>query len=258
MTFEKQPIQEQPSIAICFEVQGKIWDRKLYNIGTEVNITYYRNSATNYITLKEGDNVSPEFGGEIINLRRMQSCYLINVKSENYKHEENLERSIRIDFAPHLTEPGKYLDAYLQIGSEPNSFGAEKATYKEGRVVRGLLWQDHFSNLIITTSKQQRLKELTNCKDESFWMAIEKAFVNEVKEMCPIPCSPQGFPTMILGMCETENSWKCSNYVLDEIITNRDDFYSSPCTTIDFEGYLQANLWMPNAMTIDVSKTLLV
>ena len=153
MSFEKRAIQEQPSISISFDGDpGKtIWNRKMYKLGTEINITYYKALSTNYIMLKEGDNVSPDFGSEIINLRRMQSCYVINVKSENYKHEENLERSIRIDFSPHLAEPGKYLDAYLQIGSEPNSFGAEKATYKEGRVVRGLLWQDHFSNLIITT-----------------------------------------------------------------------------------------------------------
>ena len=100
----------------------------------------------------------------------------------------------------------------------------------------------------------ERLK--TNCNDEFFWAAVEKAFVNEVKEICPIPCSPQGFPTMTFELCETEDSWKCSNDILDEVITKRDDFYSSPCTIVDYEVYRQANLHIVSLMGINVSETI--
>ena len=58
---------------------------------------------------------------------------------------------------------------------------------------------------------------------------------------------------MILGKCETEDSWKCSNYILDEVIMKRDDYYSSPCKTIDYEGEVQTHLYLPQLMTIDVS-----
>ena len=257
MSFEKRAIQEQPSISISFDGDpGKtIWNRKMYKLGTEINITYYKALSTNYIMLKEGDNVSPDFGSEIINLRRMQSSYVISVKSENYKHEEQLQRMIRVDFAPHLVKPGQYLDTFIDVGSEANSYGTEKQIFKEGTTRGGVLWQDHFANIIVTTTRTERLKEKTNCQDEFFWAAVEKAFVKEVKEICPIPCSPQGFPTMILGLCETEDSWKCSNDILDEVISKRDDFYSSPCTTVDYEVYRQANLHIVSLMGINVSET---
>ena len=265
MSFEKRAIQEQPSISISFDGDpGKtIWKRKLYKLGTEVNITYYKIPSinykkylTNYITLKEGDNASPNFGGEIINLRRMQSSYVITPKSENYKHEEQLQRMIRLDFAPHLRKPGQYLDVFIDIGSEANSYGTEKQIFKEGTTRGGMLWEDHFANIIVTTTRTERLKEKTNCKDEFFWLTIEKAFVNQVKEICPIPCSPQGLPSMILELCETEDSWKCSNDILDKVISKRDDYYSSPCVTIDYEVYRQANLHMIPLKGIDVSETI--
>ena len=46
-TFEEQQIKGQPSVTITFSNQdGSIWDRSMFNLGSEVNITYYITDST--------------------------------------------------------------------------------------------------------------------------------------------------------------------------------------------------------------------
>ena len=44
MSNMEQPISEHPTVTICFgDRSGSLWNREMYELETEVNITYYVN-----------------------------------------------------------------------------------------------------------------------------------------------------------------------------------------------------------------------
>ena len=128
------PIDKHPSVTMCFNGQnGKVWNRKIYELGTEMNITYFVKNKGMSMSLKEGENLSPDLQDEVIHLRRMQSCFMITSKINRPDVQLKRDtRAIRLDFDPNLEndELPEFTNFYFT--SEPNAFGIESKVFLEG------------------------------------------------------------------------------------------------------------------------------
>ena len=146
------PIDKHPSITMCFDnlvcienhnslakwkcfngQNEKVWNRRMYKLGTEMNITYFVKNKGLSLTLKEGENLSPDLEDEVIHLRRMQSCYMITSKINRPDVQLKRDtRAIRLDFDPNLEndELPEFTNFYFT--SEPNAFGIESKVFLEG------------------------------------------------------------------------------------------------------------------------------
>ena len=53
------------------KAKGNVWNRTMYELGTEINFTYFVKEKDLSFQLKEGDNTSPELENEVIHLRKL-------------------------------------------------------------------------------------------------------------------------------------------------------------------------------------------
>ena len=240
---EVVPIKEHPSVSICFgEKEGTLWDRDSYNLN-EIDIIYYDASRDNYskIILKLGDNVSPDFPGEVITLRKMQRCFSILVKSDRYQHKTGRSRFVKVamkqphDFSMFNRPP----PAFYYLTDHANAYGVENERFFEGKEFSVKLYPDVVAFLTIRPKLTKSLKEKTNCREEKFWTKFEPIFVSEVKEKCSNPCFPQGLPNETLAICEAKEDWKCANQAMKKLLRNGHKVDTGlSCTRLDYEGRL--------------------
>ena len=105
----------------------------MYELGTEIDITYFVKEKSLSIHLKEGDNTSPDLEGEVIHLRKLQSAYMITPKiNSNDVDLKGDNRAVRLDFAPHLDVNDLPEIVRFHVTSEPNAFGIESGLNLEG------------------------------------------------------------------------------------------------------------------------------
>ena len=237
------PIKEQPSVSICFgETEDSLWDRDSYDLN-EIDIIYYNTVQNNYskIILKLGDNVSPDFPGEIITLRKMQRCFSILVKSDGYQHKRGRSRFVKVamkqphDFSMFNRPP----PAFYYLTDHANAYGVENERFFEGKEFSVKLYPDVVAFLTIRPKLTKSLKEKTNCREEKFWTKFEPIFVSEVKEKCSNPCFPQGLPNETLAICEAKEDWKCANQAMKKLLRNGHKVDTGlSCTRLDYEGRL--------------------
>ena len=237
-THEVLPIKEQPSVSVCFgEQEGSLWKREMHNM-TEIDIIYY-DARVNYskIVLQLGDNFSPDLPGEVINLRQMQKCYLITVKSDNYQHKGGRRRYIKV-----VMKKQDLLyktPAYFFITDQANSFGVENKKFYEGKEFSVKLDPGHIAFTTITPTVTKLLKEKSNCREEPFWIQFEPVFVTDVQRSCQNPCFPQGLPNDTLAICEDFVDWKCANQVLKKLLRDEKRINTNPpCTWLEYQGRL--------------------
>lgn len=246
-TNEALPIKEHPSVSICFGEQdgtGTLWNRKMYNL-TEIDIIYYLGYGENDISkivLKEGDNTSPQFEGEVITLRKMLRCYTISVKSENYQHQKGRTRYVKVVMKSLDISMPRETPAYFYITDHANSFGVENKKFYDGNVFTVKTYVR--ANLFVFTTLQPNMitiklsQEKYNCIDDlPFWVRFEPIFVNDVQRICPNPCFPQGMPNQTLELCNDQENWRCANQVFKKLLKNDTKVNTSmPCTWFDYIG----------------------
>ena len=76
MLQSREPITEHPAISICFdEFNIPLLQRRMFEIGTEINITYYSHPESEPLTLQEHSK------DEIVQLERLRTCYKITNKA---------------------------------------------------------------------------------------------------------------------------------------------------------------------------------
>ena len=115
------------------KAKGDVWNRTMYELGTEITFTYFVKEKDLSIQLKEGDNTSPELENEVIHLRKLQSAYMVTTKiNSNDIDLKGSERAVRLDFAPHLNYSELPEIVRFHVTSEPNAFGIESGLHLEG------------------------------------------------------------------------------------------------------------------------------
>ena len=244
-TNEGRPIKEHPSVSICFGEQDEtLWNRKMYNL-TEIDIIYYLGYGKNDISkilLKEGDNTSPEFEGEVITLRKMLRCYTISVKSKNYQHQKGRTRYVKVVMKSLDLSMPRETPAYFYITDQANSFGVENQKFFDGNVFTVKTYIR--ANLFVFTTLQPNMitikssQEKYNCIDDlPFWVRFEQIFVNDVQRICPNPCFPQGLPNQTLELCNDQENWRCANQVFKKMLKNDTKVNTAiPCIWLDYNG----------------------
>ena len=106
----------------------------MYELGTEVNVTYFVIEKGLSIQLKEGDNTSPQLENEVIHLRKLQSGYIVTSKINSKDSDlKDSWRAIRLDFPPHLNYSDLPEIVRFHFTSEPNAFGIESGLNLEGK-----------------------------------------------------------------------------------------------------------------------------
>ena len=115
------------------KAKGNVWNRTMYELGTEISFSYFVKEKGLSIQLKEGDNTSPELENEVIHLRKLQSAYMVTTKiNSNDIDLKGSERAVRLDFAPHLNYSELPEIVRFHVTSEPNAFGIESGLNLEG------------------------------------------------------------------------------------------------------------------------------
>ena len=249
MSYDEIAIEEQPTITLCFDEQkGEVWNRKIFDLGTDINITYYKrifDDVTSMVLVEKDENTSPEFGNEIISMRKMQSCYKITVRNKvKQEHVKGALRMILVDVNPNLLSEVLQTKARFYISSEPNAFGVESGIFHHGKILKFDVNNEYVPTIVIQPKLIHYLEEKTGCReydegDSSFWHLLEPVFVKDVDLNCPNACSPRGLPNRTLGKCPTYESWKCSEKAFVKVLqTNR--INSLPCKQVDYDGHLQS------------------
>ena len=233
---EAIPIKEHPSVSICFgEKKGTLWDRDSYTLD-QIDVIYYAAKKNNFtkIALKLGDNVSPDFPGEIITLRKMQRCYSILVKSD--KRETGGARYVKVVMKDHDFNWFNTAPAYFYLTDPANAYGTENEMFFEGKAFPVRMILDVVSILTVQPKMTKILKEKTNCREEPVWTTFEPLFVPEVKRKCPNPCFPQGLPNETLALCNTKEDWECANRAMKKLLKNGQKVDTGPpCTKLEYE-----------------------
>ena len=251
---DKIPISEQPAVSICFDddKDKNVWDRKMYALGTEVNITYHiyniKTHQHEVILLKENDNFLPNSNTDLIHVQKMQSCYKIMAKTSNgeYHHQHHQERFFKVVFSNQLKETNQLPEKLTYyFTSEVNSYGVERNIFFEGKESKLMAVQDWLYAVMITETKETKLlSEKSGCSDDSsFWKSLQEIFVPAVKTKCLNPCNPSGLPDGELDLCKSSEDWQCAEEEFSKISkSNNAGLKKTPCSKVEFDANLQVDM----------------
>ena len=71
---DEKPIDKHPTVTICFDGENeKFWNRRMFELGTQMNITYFVENKGMSMSLKEGENLSPDLQDEVIHVQDRSS-----------------------------------------------------------------------------------------------------------------------------------------------------------------------------------------
>ena len=105
----------------------------MYDLGTEIEITYFVKEKGLSMSLKEGDNTSPELSNEVINLERMKSCYKVTSKIDRPEVQLKRDnRAVRMHFSPDIEVDSLPRKVRFYFTSEENAYGIESGIFPEG------------------------------------------------------------------------------------------------------------------------------
>ena len=122
MFSEEHPITEHPQISICFNdptTSDPVFSWKIYELGSDINITYIYGSKGSELILGENENKLPESQNEFIVVKRSTRCYTLTAMSNSKEfHPLNGQhRQIKLEFSPKIkateTEFGKSILSLL-------------------------------------------------------------------------------------------------------------------------------------------------
>ena len=222
-------------------------------------ILYLQNSILTTIPLKEKNNTIPELYGEVISLRKFKSAYKITSSNPNYDHTNYQGRVIQVAFSPLIQKEKLPSKVTFHFSSEENSYGVESRSYHDGKVFEaelergGNLQREPFANVVIKPKMRKLLQEKTKCSDTSYWEQFQPSYIHQVKENCPIACASRGIPDASLEICQTVSEWKCSE---EQFKKNQRKFdFTTPCTTIGYQGNVQRLQAIAQTKTDPVNKT---
>ena len=107
MYSEEHPITEHPQISICFNdptTSDPIDAWKVYELGSDINITYIYGSKGSELILGENENKLPESQNEFIVVKRSTRCYTLTAMSNSKEfHPLNGQhRQIKLEFSPKI------------------------------------------------------------------------------------------------------------------------------------------------------------
>ena len=237
LSWSSEAISSHPAVTMCFASKSE--DPKMFDLGTEMNITYILESKSSMI-LKENANTSPEFGDEVVHLERQFACYKISSNAIPTKGEE---RSIKVEINPHLEWIHDRLATHILfiLTSAQNSYGVYEEIYIDGNPYETRVRLQHQLKTILKPKKMEYLKEVRGgCEDSGFWYVVESTFASEIKRKCPVPCAPYKLPNGTLGDCLKmgipKTEFKCCYSVLFEVINNVLQNGFAPCTKIEYTG----------------------
>ena len=243
------PISEQPTVSICFDDDEKnIWNRKMFSLGTEVNITYYiydvKTKEIESILLWENENLVPNSNTDLIHVQKMQSCYKITAKTSSgkYKHQSHQERFLKVSFSPSIETSKVPKRLVYYFTSEMNSYSVESKVFYDGKVSKMIVGKDQLSFAMIDKTKQTKLlSEKSGCLDDSsFWNSFQQIFVPAVREKCLKPCNPRGLPQGELDLCKNIDDWNCAEEKFSKILkSNHKDLQKNPCVKLEFDVSIQ-------------------
>ena len=246
MSHEARPIPQQPTVALCFgHPLGNLWNRPMYNLHSDINITYYkirspnRNPDIQSMILKEGRNISPGFGNEDIEVEKWYNCYSISVVSEtNYEHEERVMRLFKMEYNNNFEHLKLYVEPiFFFLTSKENSYGAERRLFVDGEVEMFKVPAEFYGSVLLYPKVTKVLKEKSGCRNESFWDLFEPDFVKGVVEKCGNnTCSPIQLPSKSLRACENKAEWNCANKDFVKMFRRMKRTDSAPCTKIEYFG----------------------
>ena len=94
----------------------------------------------------------------------------------------------------------------------------------------------NFAQVRLSPKLTKYIKEKSGCSEESFWKEFEPAFVAEVKENCPNPCSSRGLPNATLELCGTYVDWKCADKEFETNLAKTKPHLYSSCDKLEYEG----------------------
>ena len=103
MSSEEHPITEHPQISICFNnptTTDPVYAWKMYELGSEINITVVYGSEGSQLILEENENVLPESPNESIIVKRSVRCYTLIAKSKEFHPLSGQQRQIKLEFSP--------------------------------------------------------------------------------------------------------------------------------------------------------------
>ena len=159
------------------------------------------------VPLKFGDNVIPGLENEIISLKNTHKCWLITSKSKtsgNFSthNERHTLRTFTVEFNKHLGKSWMPPKAIFYATSHDNAFGAGDGNFFYGRPHISEVVMNRHNTVELKPTTHNYLKDSNGCATETIYERAENMFVENIKDLCPNPCSPIRMPKEIIPYCD--------------------------------------------------------
>lgn len=234
-----QPLTSHPHIAVCFNdvMDGSAKDTKMFDLITQVNITYIYTSEQPGLILREGENLLPKSDGESIVVKRGIKCYMLESKTKTFQAPKGKARTIKVEFNQNLKADELPIKLYFMATSEVNSYGLEYGTAYEGKPDVNALFLNEKIHIEFEVNKFLYLSDVGDgCEVENFWDLVESAFVKEMENFCPVLCRPTILPSGLLDPCLLPYDYVCAASVLQKAVNEKLAVFKSPCQKIEYKG----------------------
>ena len=151
------------------------------------------------VPLKSGENVIPGLDDEIISFKNDGKCWRIT-STGRFNSLKMEDRTFTIEISKNL---GEYMPmkAIFIATSQPNMFGASNGDFFYGRPAIVDIFLNCHTAIVLKTVTYRYLQEKHNCATETLYEQAENIFAEDVKNLCPSPCSPILMPKEIVPYC---------------------------------------------------------
>ena len=237
-TQSEEPINELPTITMCFSFNGKFDGYSDYQYTLDFKIFYHVDVGTPFGFLKLGKNVNPF---ETIDLRKIitgysGTCYKVSSIPHSIPKRKYTSLILYFNMSiPHEKLP--YVKFY--ITSEKNAYGILEQVWWDGKVKITVVEKNYWKQVNLKPQQYNYLKTNSKCREESFFECFENIFAYNLNE-CPKICSPVSLPTM--PYCETDLEYQCVSdiyqytYYYLKQQNNTDALCPKACTFLDYPG----------------------
>ena len=237
-TQSEEPINELPTIIMCFSSNGKFDGDSEYEYTSDFKI-WYAVAPGSFGWLKIGKNVDTL---ETITLRKIKTFYsgtCYKVSSMPHSITKSRYTSLYLYFNKSISYK-KLPYAKIYITSEKNAYGILEQIWYDGKVKIVLIEKEVWKQVNLKPQQYNYFKRNSKCRDDSFYECIEKLFVSKI-DSCPIRCCPyHSLPGM--PYCKTDQGNECLSSIYDtvhnSVMQENDTDPQCPkaCKHLDYHG----------------------
>ena len=121
------------------------------------------------------------------------------------------------------------------ITSEDSAYGVERGLFPDGEPYVSGIQLNNENSVILKPERRKFLKELrSGCSEEPRWKLMANMFVTEMKDMCPVFCTPFLLPEIPFEKCITNFDFKCAGNVFFDALAKVEESYGSACIKSEY------------------------